>query len=100
MHEALQNGNYQVIDSLVQEWGTKQRDVDEISLSTANGLLLGYYQSPISPVDTYRISTQIPYSYKGMATLELVKDVDWIAGFVTENWPGVLKNEWNSILPF
>jgi PAS domain S-box-containing protein len=80
VHEALQKGNYQVIDSLVQEWGTKQSDVDEISLSTTNGLLLGYYQSPSSPVDTYRISRQIPYSYKGMATLELVKNVDWIAG--------------------
>ena len=80
VHEALQNGNYEVIDGLLQEWGAKQRGIDEISLTTANGLLLGYYQSPDSPVDTYRISQQIPYSYKGMATLELIKDQDWIGG--------------------
>jgi len=80
VHVALQNGNYQVIDGLLQEWGAKQRDVDEISLTTTNGLLLGYYHSSNKPVDTYRISEQISYSYKGMATLELIKDLDWIAG--------------------
>jgi PAS domain S-box-containing protein len=79
VHEALQNGNYQVINGLLQEWGANQRGVDEISLTTANGLLLGYYHSTDSPVDTYRISQQIPYSYKGIATLELVKDQGWIA---------------------
>ncbi|MGD2137904.1 MAG: PAS domain S-box protein [Gammaproteobacteria bacterium] len=83
VHEALQHGNYQVIDSLLQEWGAKQRDVDEISLTTANGLLLGYYQSPATPRDTYLISVQIPYSYRGMATLELSKDLDWISKRLT-----------------
>lgn len=79
VYEALQKGNYQVINGLLQEWGAKQRGIDEISLTTANGLLLGYYHSSNSPVETYRISQQIPYSYKGMATLELIKDQDWIS---------------------
>ena len=83
VHESLQQGNYQVIDVLLQEWGTKQQAVDEISLTTANGLLLGYYHSPDNAVDTYRISEQIPYSYKGMATLVLVKDLDWITSELT-----------------
>ena len=78
VHEALQKGNYQVIDGLLQEWGAQQRGVDEITLTMANGLLLSSYQRPETAVDTYLVSEQIPYSYKGMATLELAEDLDWV----------------------
>ena len=82
VHDALQRRNYQIIDELLKEWGKRQGDIQELRVAAANGFLLGYYLRPEPAREVYRVTAQIPYSYTGMATLELVKDLKAVANNV------------------
>lgn len=78
VQDALQKRNYQLIDGLLQQWGEKRRDIEELILTTANGFTLGHYRRSSPAIARYRGAREIPYSYRGRATLVLVKDLQAI----------------------
>jgi PAS domain S-box-containing protein len=75
VQDALQGQNYQLIDDLLKQWGEKRRDIEELILTTANDFTLGRYRRASSAIERYRVTREVPYSYRGRATLILVKDL-------------------------
>ncbi len=78
VQQVLRQGDYQAIDHLLRDWGEKRGHINAIKLTSANGFVLGHYRRADGAADGYRISNQIPYSYQGLANLELVTDRTWI----------------------
>jgi PAS domain S-box-containing protein len=74
VHDALQQQDYDRIDSLLKEWGKRRMHTHGIRLTTANGFVLGEFRRQEPARDALYLSKKIPYSYKGLATLELIKD--------------------------
>ncbi len=74
VHDALQQQDYERIDSLLKEWGRRRQYTQGIRLTTANGFVLGEYRSPDPARDPLYLSKAIPYSYERLVTLELIKD--------------------------
>jgi len=79
VHEALQRYDYQLIDGLLKQWGEKRRKVLAIRVSAANGFVLGRFERDQPGAETYRLSRRIPYSYKGIATLEMTTSLNAVA---------------------
>lgn len=75
VQDALQGRNYQLIDGLLKQWGKKRHDIEELVLTAANGFKLGGYQRSKPAVERYQLTRQVPYSYRGQASLVLVKDL-------------------------
>ncbi|WP_321369867.1 response regulator [uncultured Desulfuromusa sp.] len=79
LQEKLQAKNYTSASSLIQTWGAQQTEhIAEISLTMDNGFVLGEYHSASSSKYLDTISIDIPYSYTGKATLNLVIDTGYI----------------------
>ena len=74
----IQKKNYQVIDSLLKEWGANSPDIVELKLSAANDFVLGQYQRPEPALHSLELKTLIEYSYDKKATLTAKKDLAWV----------------------
>ncbi len=74
----IQKKNYQVIDSLLKEWGANSPDLVEIRLVAENGFVLGEYQRSSRAQHDLELKTPIEYSYEKKATLTAKKDLAWV----------------------
>lgn len=75
IQDKLQEKNYTSVENLLTLWGEEQTGhIASVTLSMANGFVLGQFQSPSSSQHLHSLSVDIPYSYKGLATLGLVID--------------------------
>jgi len=74
----IQKKNYQVIDSLLKEWGANSPDIVEIRLVAANDFVLGEYQRSSRAQHDLELKTPIEYSYEKKATLTAKKDLAWV----------------------
>jgi len=72
---ALQQQNYERIDSLVNAWGKHARNTLELKVTAANGFVFAYFQQDKPATFPYRLEESINYSYQGKATLLFVKDL-------------------------
>ena len=76
IQEKLQEKNYSSAAALVQSWGRQQSDyISSISLTMANGFLLGDYHSKETTTFQKRFTRTIPYSYDGSAKLVIAVDL-------------------------
>ena len=71
----IQKKNYQVIDSLLKEWGANSPDIVELRLVAENGFVLGEYQRSSRAPHDLELKTLIEYSYEKKATLTAKKDL-------------------------
>ncbi|WP_372523315.1 PAS domain-containing protein, partial [Sulfuricaulis sp.] len=71
----IQKKNYQVIDTLLNEWGANSHDIVELRLVAANGFVLGQYQRHEPAQHSLELKTLIEYSYDKKATLTAKKDL-------------------------
>lgn len=67
----LQKGNYETLSSLVKQWATNHKDIDEIKLIARNGFIIAGYGPYLPSARRYLVNKQIAYSYRGAATLTL-----------------------------
>ena len=75
IQEKLQEKNYTSVATLIRTWGEQQKEyLSKISLTMANGFLLGEYRSQNGSVHLETLNTTIPYSYQGSARLEMTID--------------------------
>ncbi|MDP1683046.1 MAG: EAL domain-containing protein [Burkholderiales bacterium] len=73
--EALRRGQYQSLDSLLQDWGTSHAHLTELRVVGQNGFVLSTYRSGATPTQALTLSLPIDYSYRGRATLSLTRDL-------------------------
>ena len=73
--EALRRGQYQSLDSLLQEWGTSHAHLTELRVVGQNGFVLSTYHSGAAPTQALSLSLPIDYAYRGRATLSLTRDL-------------------------
>lgn len=71
MEKQLQQKNYQSIEDFLNRWGSELAEVDEVKLTSANGFVLGRYQSEASAKSITQYQAEINYSYTGKAVLQL-----------------------------
>lgn len=71
MEKQLQQKNYQSIEDFLNHWGSELAEVDEVMLSSANGFVLGRYQSEDRAKNITQYQAEIDYSYTGKAILLL-----------------------------
>ncbi len=74
----MQNGNYQVADQILNDWGTGQSDVASLRLVSASNTPISEFQRPAAGGQILVMETPIEYSYMGQATLSLGKSLDEI----------------------
>lgn len=74
LRDALQRQDYQRIDQLLKAWGQERSNTHILRLTAANGFILGEYLREGPAQDPVNLKETIPYSYQGLATLELSKD--------------------------
>lgn len=67
----LQQKNYEFINDFLQNWGNELAEVNEVSLTSKNGFVLGHYKSTEAAEHIKEYQEEISYSYKGKATLKL-----------------------------
>ena len=73
--EALRRGQYQYIDTLLQDWGASHARLTELRVVGQNGFVLSAYQTGVTPARALSLSLPIDYSYRGRATLNLTRDL-------------------------
>ena len=73
--EALRRGQYQSLDSLLQDWGASHARLTELRVVGQNGFVLSTYRSGATPTQALTLSLPIDYSYRGRATLSLTRDL-------------------------
>lgn len=75
--DALRRGQYQSINSLLQDWAAADVQVTELRVTGRDGLVLGAYQRerPL-PIHALSMTSPIEYSYRGHATLSMVREID------------------------
>ncbi len=76
--EFLQQGDYEDIQSLLQDWGQRQEDTVELQLEASSGFRVGHYLRPQTAQLSRHLTTDIQYGYQGEAILSLTKDLDGI----------------------
>ncbi len=75
-YEALQSNDYQVIPAFLKKWGRENSDIIELRLLSATGFPLGEYKRQESGGDnTFSMSEEITYSFRGKANLTIIKDM-------------------------
>ncbi len=74
IHNDLQAGNYQHIDSLIDDWGSNSSDIRQMRVTAASGYLFNTFERPASTDNPVTFTTTINYGYRGAAQLKLVKD--------------------------
>ncbi len=72
---ALQQGDYQDVERLLHDWGTRNTDLVELELVAANGFTLGQFQRATGAQYILALDTPIEYSYQRNATLRLRMDL-------------------------
>jgi len=71
----LQDGRYQDIPTIVQTWGEQNTDISLLKISSKNGYTLASYQPDKTSEYLLSVSLDIPYSYQGLARLNLSIDI-------------------------
>ncbi|MES9993150.1 MAG: EAL domain-containing protein [Candidatus Thiodiazotropha sp.] len=67
----LQKGNYQTLSTLVKQWASNHKDIDEIKLIARNGFIIAGYGPKLSSARRFLVDKEISYSYRGAAKLTL-----------------------------
>ncbi|MCW9013327.1 MAG: response regulator [Gammaproteobacteria bacterium] len=71
---ALDNGRYDEIQPLFNEWGQRYSETLLIKLETKNGFELGLYQRPLLSQNRLELKEPVKYGYRGAATLTYAHD--------------------------
>ena len=73
--EALRRGQYQNLDSFLQNWGRSHAHLVELRVTGQNGFVLSAYRNGATPTHALNLSLPIDYSYRGRATVSLTHDL-------------------------
>lgn len=73
--EALRRGQYQSIDTILQDWGKSHAQLTELSVVGQNGFVLSAYRNGSLPTQSISLSLPIEYGYRGHATLSLMRNM-------------------------
>ena len=71
----LQGGNYQYLEDTLNRFGMTDRSIAELKVESANGFTYSTYQRPSAAEHPLSLESRINYSYRGSATLTLVRDL-------------------------
>lgn len=71
---ALEDGRYDEVQPLFDEWGKRQPQTVQLKLTSHNGFVHGAYQRPRPTKHTLVLEQQMEYGYRGSATLLHVLD--------------------------
>ena len=74
-HDKLQEGNYQGLDELFSTWGENDHLLVSIKLSSENGFILSQYNRSRTTDHPYNSTTELHYSYDGLAILNVTQDI-------------------------
>ena len=74
-HDKLQKGNYQDLDELFSTWGKNDHLLVSIKLTSENGFVLSQYNRSHTAEHPYNSTTELRYSYDGLATLNVIQDL-------------------------
>ncbi len=92
--DALQQQNFEHLDSLVKSWGEKISYTHELKVTAANGFVLGHYLRADKALRPYSLEERIKYSYSGLALVLFTKDLGSIDASISRlRWqlfPGLL----------
>jgi len=72
---ALQQQDFEQLNTLVSSWGGHVRYTQELKVTAANGFVFGHYQREEPATRPYRLEETISYSYRGTASLVFIKDL-------------------------
>jgi len=72
--DALRRGDYQNLDSLLQDWAKANVGLTKMQVVGPSGFVLSAYDSSASPEQVLNLTLPIDYSYRGQATLSLTRD--------------------------
>jgi PAS domain S-box-containing protein len=75
VYDALRKQDYQSIGTLLQDWGEIREDTLGIRVVAANGFEIAQFRRERPGAKSLRLRQEIPYAYKGVASLELIRDV-------------------------
>ncbi len=73
--DTLQQQNYQNLGGLVESWGRQVRNTHVLRVTAPNGFVLGEYLREGAARHPHRLLREVRYSYRGLATVEFVKDL-------------------------
>lgn len=73
--DALRRGQYQSLNSLLQDWAMAKVQLTELRVIAPDGLVLGTFHRGTAPSRALNMSLPIDYSYRERATLSLQLDL-------------------------
>lgn len=71
----LQQGHYQHVPVLLEEWGSRYDDIASLKVEAHNGFIIGEYLRPDAAQKNYTTSAAVDYSYNRRAVLTFVRDM-------------------------
>ena len=74
--ERLQKGDYQLVESFVNDWGGESPEIVSIVLTAKNGFELARYKREAAAIEHLVEIKEISFSYDGLVTLELHRSLD------------------------
>nr|CRH07807.1 putative hoistidine sensor kinase [Candidatus Magnetococcus massalia] len=75
VQSALQSGGYHEIQPFLEQWGESNPDVSLLRIVSATQTILGVYKTTKQAEVPLKLTTDFLYSYRGKATLTMVKDL-------------------------
>lgn len=75
---ALEEGSYDTIQPLFDEWGTHHPHALQLSLTARNGFSYGNYQRASPSKHVLRLEETISYGYRGSAFLSYTLDISYL----------------------
>jgi len=75
VHDLLQRGNFEDIQSVVSRWGADGADRVSLTVTAENGFELGRYVREHPPMHAIALESELEFGYGNRADLEFVGDV-------------------------
>ncbi len=74
----LQSGDYEAVQSMIDQWSVNNPTIQQITLITQNGFRIAEMGTPHKTEYQHTESSLLKYGYRGKATLQLTKDIGWV----------------------
>lgn len=78
LNDALQQQNFERLNSLVESWGRHVRYTHELKITATNGFVLGHFVRKGQAKRPYQLIETISYSYAEQARLTFTKDLGFV----------------------
>lgn len=80
---SLTKGDYVSVEEAVNRWGETQKDILELSISSANGFTIAKYKRDLQTSSSRRFQVKLEYGLSSLVTIMMVRDVSAISAETT-----------------